>query len=111
MSYRLSQDADNDLTAIYLHGREMFGRVQAEAYYADLIARFEFLAENPRAARERSDMDPPVRVHPSGAHVIIYQLEGSDIVVLGVRHGAKIGRTEAEPANDYFFAAAMTRNM
>ena len=85
MSYRLSRNADDDLTAVYLQGRELFGRAQAEAYYIALLARLDFLAENPRAARERPDMDPPVRAHPSGAHVIVYQIEGKDIVILGIR--------------------------
>ncbi|HTN39584.1 MAG TPA: type II toxin-antitoxin system RelE/ParE family toxin [Asticcacaulis sp.] len=31
-------------------------------------------------------MDPPVRVHPYGSHVIIYRTDGEDIAILAVRY-------------------------
>lgn len=37
-------------------------------------------------ARERLEISPPVRVHFHGSHVIVYAVEGDDIVLLRVLH-------------------------
>ena len=45
------------------------------------------MSEYPRAARLRHEIDPPVRAHPYKAHLIVYEIEAEDgIVVLRVRH-------------------------
>ncbi|MES2444611.1 MAG: type II toxin-antitoxin system RelE/ParE family toxin [Pseudomonadota bacterium] len=87
MTYRLSRKAEDDIVAIYVTGVREFGFDQAERYHAALAQIFEFLAENPRGARERTELDPPVRAHRYKAHLIIYRLDGSDILILRVRHG------------------------
>jgi len=87
MAYRLSRKAEADLLDIYRAGVEAFGRDQAERYFATLETTFDFLAEYPRAARERLEITPPVRVHPCRAHMIIYVIEGADIFILRLRHG------------------------
>lgn len=38
-------------------------------------------------ARVRGEFEPPVRIHPWKAHVIVYVIEGDDILVVRVRHG------------------------
>jgi toxin ParE1/3/4 len=49
---------------------------------------FDLLAENPRLARERTELSPPVRVHPCGAHVVIYTVEDDGtVLIVRVRHG------------------------
>ena len=65
----------------------LFGADQAEAYYAGLAETFGFLAEFPKAARERPETRPPVRVHPYRSHIVVYVIEGDDIQILRVRHG------------------------
>jgi len=87
MSYRLSRRAEDDLIEIYVIGARDFGIPQAERYFAGLEQAFAFLAEYPRAARERPEISPPVRIHPYGAHVIVYVIDGAHIRVLRVRHG------------------------
>lgn len=87
MVYRFSRKADQDVVAIYLEGAERFGRAQADRYVADLHDTLAFLADNPRAARERSELRRPVRVHAYKAHVIVYRLDGQDILILRLRHG------------------------
>lgn len=86
MSYRLARRAEDDLDAIYTAGAEAFGAAQADAYAAGLIRTFQFLASYPRAARERSEATPPVRAHPYKSHLIVYVIEGDDILVARVRH-------------------------
>ena len=87
MNYRLSRSAEDDIIAIYVTGVHKFGLDQAERYHAGLERLFAFLAENPRAARERTELAPPVRVHRYKAHLILYRIVGSEILILRVRHG------------------------
>lgn len=84
--YRLSRKAEEDILGIFVTGVREFGITQAEHYHAGLETAFAFLADYPRAARERTEIDPPVRAHPRGAHMIIYELDGEDVVILRVRH-------------------------
>ena len=72
----------------FMEGARRFGLDQAERYHPQLAAVFDLLAENPLIARERSDINPPVRVHPFQAHLIVYALdEGGEVFVIRVRHG------------------------
>ncbi len=87
MGYRLTERAKQDLIRMYREGVHMFGWNQAESYYAAVESRFEFLAHNPRAARERTEITPSVRAHPFKSHVILYVLEDDDMVVIGIRNG------------------------
>jgi len=49
---------------------------------------FKFLSHNSEAARERTEITPPVRVHPYGSHIIIYLIDSAeDVFILRIRHG------------------------
>ena len=85
--YRLSQRAESDIEDIYIAGALTFSLAQADRYNAGLKTVFEFLAANPKAARERLEVDPPVRVHPYGAHIVIYIVDEIGVLVLRIRHG------------------------
>jgi len=88
MPYRLSRKAEEDVIDIFLAGARELGLPQAGRYHELLGAAFEFLASNPFAARERMEITPPVRVHPVGAHLIIYTLNvDGEVFILRVRHG------------------------
>lgn len=87
MSYKLSDAADIDIVSIYAEGVHQFGLAQADRYHDAIFDLFELFSESPRMARERVELSPPVRVHPFKAHVIIYQIEGDDILIIRVRHG------------------------
>lgn len=88
MGFRLSRQAEDDLVHIYVEGAGQFGAKQARRYHRLLEKCFHFLAENPEAARERTEIVPPVRVHPFGSHLIIYSLDtDGDILVIRIRHG------------------------
>ena len=86
MKIKLHPSARRDLERIWRDTARRWGLDQADAYVAVLNAAFEFLAEFPRAAPERLEHQPPVRVHPARAHVIIYRIESDAIVVIRIRH-------------------------
>jgi len=88
MTYKLSRKADGDIIDLYVTGVRDFGVAQAEKYHADLERIFDLIAFNPELARERLEIDPPVRIHPHGAHVIVYRIvENGDVLILRVRPG------------------------
>ena len=37
-------------------------------------------------ARERGEFRPPVRIHPSGSHLVMYRTEGQGIDIIRVLH-------------------------
>lgn len=86
-SYRLTRAADSDVVSILEYTIATFGVEQAVTYRDGLIKTFEFIAEFPRVARERLEIDPPVRAHPYKSHIVIYIIEGDDVLILGIRHG------------------------
>lgn len=68
-------------------GADRFGEAQADRYYDGLTATFAFLAGYPRAARLRTEVSPPVRAFRYKAHLIFYELDDEDVVIiLRVRH-------------------------
>lgn len=87
MGYRLSSAAEEDITSIAAFGIEAFGFDQARQYHDGFFALFDLLAANPHMARERLEIAPPVRVHPYRSHIVIYRMEGPDVLVIRVRHG------------------------
>ena len=90
MSYRRSPEADEDYYAIYQIGLQTFGAAQAERYADRLDHAFGFLAEFPRAARSRHEIDPPIRAYPVKSHIVIYQIEADEsITILRIRHSAE----------------------
>ena len=87
MAYKLTRKAEDDIVEVYLEGYALFGEAQAEAYHEALGQVFEFLSDNPRAARERTEITPPVRCHPHSTHIIIYLVQDNDdVLILRVRH-------------------------
>ena len=85
ISYRLTQDADADLSAILWQGLETFGVHQTERYLTSLEELFAQLSLFPQSGRLRSDIRPPVRILPYRAHVIVYEQTKTEVVILRIR--------------------------
>ena len=85
--YRLTEQASEDLIAIYVQGHDQFGIRQADRYQDDLTEVFETLALYPEMARLRLEFDPPAHIYPHRSHVIVYERETDGIVIIRVRHG------------------------
>ena len=88
MAYKLSLKSEEDILHIYSEGELLFGADKATEYHIKMERVFEFLSENPNAARERNEINPPVRIHPYKSHMIIYIIgHSNEILILRVRHG------------------------
>lgn len=78
--------AQADLSEIWRHGAANWGVAQADRYADGLFALFDLLAGFPELARERIEFTPPVRIHPSGTHLILYRQEREGIEIIRVLH-------------------------
>jgi len=88
MGFRLSIAAEEDVIGIAEQGIRLFGPVQARQYHDELFAIFDMIAANPRMARERPELSPPMRIHPFKAHLAVYRIEkDGGILIVRVRHG------------------------
>ncbi len=81
--------AQADLSEIWRHGAANWGVEQADRYADGLFAVFDLLADFPEMARERRELTPPVRIHPTGAHLVIYRVEGPDVEITRILHAAQ----------------------
>ncbi|WP_027246073.1 type II toxin-antitoxin system RelE/ParE family toxin [Leisingera daeponensis] len=84
--WRIRPAARADLAAIWRYGQHTWGAAQADAYTDSLFALFDLLADFLEMARERAEFTPPVRIHPSGAHLVIYRLEHGRPEILRILH-------------------------
>ena len=85
--FRTTDQADEDLIAIYIQGYDQFGPQQAERYQDGLEAAFQRLADYPALTRLRTEFNPPVRAFSYMSHVIFYEEEPGGVVILRLRHG------------------------
>ena len=87
-SFKVSQQAEEDLADIFEAGVVNFGFDTAVRYHDRLERIFELLVSAPQIARLRIEYDPPVRVYPVGAHIVVYSVQpGGTIEIIRVRHG------------------------
>ena len=87
MKIEISAQANADLDRMVQEGLRQFGRKQTEAYLASVYAAFRTIADFPHASREHAEFTPPVRVYPHRSHLILYLVEGEQLIILRIRHG------------------------
>jgi len=87
VTYTLSRKAEDDLIEIYIEGVSRFGVEQADSYHRKIGRMMALLSENPRIARERCEISPPVRIHPFQSHLIVYSVDDNhNIFIIRIRH-------------------------
>jgi toxin ParE1/3/4 len=94
--YRLTPKAEDDLAAIWRLSAETWSAAQADTYLDTLVATIETIVAMPTLARERPEFDPPVRIHPTAEHVIIYLIDGDIVVVIRILGGRQNWRAILE---------------
>ena len=78
--------AEQDLIEIWLYTLNEWGEYQADKYLDDLDAAIRLLAEQPLICRERTELNPPVRIHHHAHHLIVYLALEDGINVVRVLH-------------------------
>lgn len=65
-------------------------RVEAALSINDRLEHaIEILADNPRAGRERDDIDRDVRSFPVGSYIVFYRIFHREIAIIRVLHAAR----------------------
>lgn len=82
--YRLTPAVQSDLEDIWLYKLQQWSLRQADRYADILEDTLDRLLFMPEMARERPEFDPPVRIHPSAEHLVVYQVEGIELFVLRI---------------------------
>ena len=85
-TYRLTPAALADLDTIADYTLPQWGADQMERYILQLTDRCNWLAQNPRAGRPRSDIHPDYFCYPEGKHLIFYLQDSVGISVIGIAH-------------------------
>lgn len=78
---RLAKDAEDDLDRIWDYSAAHWGAAQADSYVRGLDRSIQTIASMPEIVREHAEFDPPVRIHPSAEHLIVY-LVGADAITI-----------------------------
>ena len=88
--FRLSQEAEADLDAIWLHIAQAASNIDiATRVIENLTARFWLLAQYPFIGRSRPDLRTDLRSFPAEDYIIIYRTVPDDVVlILHVLHAA-----------------------
>ncbi|MBU1188050.1 MAG: type II toxin-antitoxin system RelE/ParE family toxin [Gammaproteobacteria bacterium] len=84
--YQFSRRAAIDLEAIADYTIEQFGIEQARDYRDHLKVCFQQLADNPRIGRPAEQLSAGLRRFEYRSHIIFYQADGSDILIVRVLH-------------------------
>jgi len=91
MAHRLSNDAEAELDDIWYYiARQSGNPAVAERYVFYLTDRFQFLARNPFIGRRRDfDLRPGLRSFAVDDYVILYRVDGEDVLILHVTWGGR----------------------
>jgi toxin ParE1/3/4 len=75
------------LEDIRTYSTEMWGVDRATDYLEGLFDVFDLIAATPKLGRLRTNISPPVRLHPYGSHNILYRDGETAIEIMRVLHG------------------------
>ncbi len=84
-NYIIRQRAADDLEDIWLYTFKEWGQTQADYYLRNIIARIEWLAQNPYLGKQRADISSEYFCYPEGKHHIFYIID-TQIEVIGIPH-------------------------
>jgi len=86
LELRLSRRADLDLDEIYQHGAQTFGLDQADRYAVNLLQALDQICAFPFLGSPVEAKMHGLRRKPSGAHIIVYRVTDTAILVLRILH-------------------------
>jgi len=89
IGYRLSPKAISDLESIWRYRAQTWSVEQADRYIDSLSSLFDVLVSHPELARERTEFNPPVRIHPHQKHLIIYTIATDHISIIRILGGGQ----------------------
>ncbi len=92
--WRLTERAEADLVAIYVHTHRTFGAAQAEAYTEGLNRTFGLIADFPGIGNSADEIKAGYRRFRFQSHLIFYTTEANQIVIRALIHARRNIRDE-----------------
>jgi toxin ParE1/3/4 len=89
MAHRLAPEAEADLDEIWFYVASHSSTETADRLVDSLTTRFFLLSTHPRAGRQREDLWPGMRMFSVGNYVVLYRVDGMDVVIDRVVHGSR----------------------
>jgi toxin ParE1/3/4 len=91
MAHRIAPAAEADLDGIWYYVAKQSASIEVANHLIDSISnRFLLPADHPYLGRSRdTDLGPRTRSFAVGEYVIVYSVEGEDVLVLRVVHGRR----------------------
>ena len=87
MRLRLSFRARADLVHIFDYGRKEFGELIASNYLRKIQHILSLIEHQPQMAPLHPELGEAMRLHPVGSHVVVYEIEDQQIVVIRILRG------------------------
>ncbi len=92
-TYRLSEEARDDLIGIHQYGVKEWGVVQADEYFWQLFAHFETIGSDPLRYPEVDHIRAGYRRSVCKAHSVYYRIDGESMLVMAIlRSQDAVGR-------------------
>ncbi len=90
MAHRLAPQVEVELDDIWSYIARDSGSIEIADRLTDSITdRFFLLGNHPHVGRLRNDLRAGLRSFPVGQYVIIYRIDGMDVLILHVMHGRR----------------------
>lgn len=86
LQVRVTPRAHKDLKNIGCYTLQAWGKEQRNKYLHALDQRFNWIAENPRIGKHRTDIQEGYYSFPQGSHVIFYLITKTTIDIIGIPH-------------------------
>lgn len=83
-TYKLSENAEANLTEIYAYGLRTWGEAAADRYYYALIARFEEIAQQPYLYPAVDFIREGYRRSVCGVDSIYYRIENNTVEIMAI---------------------------
>jgi toxin ParE1/3/4 len=84
--YFIRELALTDLEDIWLYTLSEWNLEQADTYISSILARLNWLADNPSAGKPRDEVKPGYFCFPEGRHLIFYIMTRGTVDVIGIPH-------------------------
>lgn len=83
-TYKLSDEAEDDLTSIHRYGVRLWGVEQADLYYWQFIEHFNVLAEDPLLYNAVDHIRAGYRRSVCGKHAVYYRIRGEVVEIMAI---------------------------
>ena len=89
MGHRVAPGARLDLAEPWHYVASDRSVETADRLIDSITARFFLLGNHPQAGSRRDELRPGLRSFPIGAYVVLYRIEGSDVLIQHVTRGSR----------------------